>query len=198
MDFAGAFCGAQIVSPGRVLIEIVVIILALWFGLRQFRATEEHPHGRNLIAMSTVISTEDLGKKYRIGHLTAEPYPTLRDELARAPARLWRRAMDTLRGHSILPGETSEDIWALRDVSFAVESGEVVGIIGKNGSGKSTLLKLLARITEPSKGSATIDGSIASLLEIGTGFHPELTGRENIFLNGAILGHDPCRYPQAL
>ena len=122
------------------------------------------------------IRAEGLSKQYRIGK--GPSYKTLRDSLtglASAAFRPWRR-------------KTPETIWALRDVSFEIEPGEVVGVIGRNGAGKSTLLKILSRITEPTEGRAEIHGRVGSLLEVGTGFHLELTGRENIFLNGAILG----------
>src|SRR5216683_2963443 len=130
----------------------------------------------------TVIRCESLGKLYRIGR--RERYKTLRDTLAdtfSAPLR-WRRNGTSGRDSG------DEAFWALKDVSFEIKRGEVVGIIGRNGAGKSTLLKILSRITEPTKGRVILRGRVASLLEVGTGFHPELTGRENIFLNGAILG----------
>jgi homopolymeric O-antigen transport system ATP-binding protein len=136
-----------------------------------------------------VIRAEGLGKKYLIGHQAEEErYIALRDVIARGARGLARSAADMLRGRPLVAGDEVEEFWALKDVSFEVKRGEVVGIIGRNGAGKSTLLKILSRITEPSAGRVTIKGRVASLLEVGTGFHPELSGRENIFLNGAILG----------
>ena len=130
--------------------------------------------------MKPIVKVEHLSKRYRLG-AQAGSYSTLRDTLAgffRAPLKHLSRGV---QAH----GET---LWALKDVSFGVEPGEVVGIIGRNGAGKSTLLKILSRITEPSEGRIDLYGRVGSLLEVGTGFHPELTGRENIFLSGAILG----------
>ena len=133
------------------------------------------------------IRVESLSKKYHIGR-RQDKYKTLRDTLTDAFVAPLRRAGKLLRGQSTGAAELNETIWALKDISFEIKKGEVVGIIGRNGAGKSTLLKTLSRITEPTKGFAEIHGRVGSLLEVGTGFHQELTGRENIYLNGAILG----------
>ena len=134
------------------------------------------------------ITVEGLGKSYLIGHQAARGQESFREMMVRSVRGLGRSALDVMRGRQLVAGDTLEQFWALRDVSFEVRRGEVLGVIGRNGAGKSTLLKILSRITEPTEGRAVIRGRVASLLEVGTGFHPELSGRENIYLNGAILG----------
>jgi lipopolysaccharide transport system ATP-binding protein len=150
---------------------------------------------------NTIIAVENVGKSYTLHHNgEKERYSTLRDLMARKVTGPFRVIGKKMQGHNGSNGshpsgpspsstaDSMEDFWAIKDVSFSVEEGDVMGIIGRNGAGKSTLLKILSRITEPTKGRIRIKGRVASLLEVGTGFHPELSGRENIYLNGAILG----------
>ncbi len=138
--------------------------------------------------MTTAISVKDLGKQYKIG-ATQEKfrYGLFRDvimDTMMTPVRVYR----ALRGQGMRGTNATSTIWALKDVSFDLEEGKVLGIVGRNGAGKSTLLKILSRVTEPTRGTVAVRGRVGSLLEVGTGFHPELTGRENIYLNGAVLG----------
>jgi lipopolysaccharide transport system ATP-binding protein len=134
----------------------------------------------------SVIIAEGVSKRYRLTHLNKRSRgqgATLSEKVQRLVAAPWNRFRSSER-----VGETKEDFWALKDVNFAVKRGEIVGLIGRNGAGKSTMLKILSRITDPTTGQIRIQGRVASLLEVGTGFHPELTGRENVYLNGAIMG----------
>src|SRR5262245_35577956 len=139
--------------------------------------------------MKPAIRVENLSKEYQIGSDGYGPYKTLRESIMEVAARPVRRFSRLFTGPDSRPeGKKKQregSFWALRDVSFEVEPGDVVGVIGRNGAGKSTLLKVLSRITEPTSGRVELRGRLGSLLEVGTGFHPELTGRENIYLNGA-------------
>src|SRR5947207_2350499 len=136
--------------------------------------------------MKAAISVQGVSKSYRLGVSQSGGYRTLRESIAHAAAAPWRR-LQQLTGKS-RPESGDETLWALKDVSLDIGAGEVVGVIGRNGAGKSTFLKVLSRITEPTQGRVELRGRVGSLLEVGTGFHNELTGRENIYLNGAIFG----------
>jgi lipopolysaccharide transport system ATP-binding protein len=138
--------------------------------------------------MSPVIKVENLSKRYFISHQKREPYLALRDVVATGAKRFGNRLTHLFSGQQSPSTTTREEFWALKNVNFELSQGKSLGIIGRNGAGKSTLLKILSRITEPTAGRITLRGRVASLLEVGTGFHPELTGRENMFLNGSILG----------
>ena len=142
--------------------------------------------------MVEAIFIENISKRYLIEHEPGSQghkrYMALRDVIGGKVCNFARKALEAARGRQVFQAREIEEFWALKNVNFEVKQGEAVGIIGRNGAGKSTLLKILSRITDPTEGRVVLHGRVASLLEVGTGFHPELTGRENIFLNGAVLG----------
>jgi lipopolysaccharide transport system ATP-binding protein len=137
---------------------------------------------------NTIIKVDNLGKSYLIGHERQQGYMALRDVVAKNTKGFFKGVQNAFSGKQLMGVQEIEEFWALENINFEIKEGDAIGIIGRNGAGKSTLLKLLSRITEPTKGRIELNGRVASLLEVGTGFHPELSGRENIFLNGAILG----------
>lgn len=158
-----------------------------------FRALVFPKNGTSLcgcgLVMSNVIQVENLGKSFLISHQKKESFPTFRDTLVGKTKKVFSAFAHPFKGSTGFGTPSSiEEFWALRGLSFEVKAGDRIGVIGKNGAGKSTLLKILSRITQPTEGRLALKGRVATLLEVGTGFHPELTGRENIFLNGAILG----------
>jgi lipopolysaccharide transport system ATP-binding protein len=160
------------------------------FAARKIKKIQTDQCGPDLMSKSALV-VENLSKKYLVGHKRGHPKQrdtTLREVIAREARSFARNASDVLRGRPRIKSDRFEEFWALKNINFEIRQGEVVGIIGRNGAGKSTLLKILSRITESTEGRVKLRGRVASLLEVGTGFHQELTGRENIFLNGAILG----------
>src|SRR5215204_4603400 len=187
MASAGASWVATALSTGRAFWSASSSSPACWCWVRGPSAVANAPSPTWSDMSDVVIRAEKLGKKFIIGHRT-EVGPVFVDALSRGFRNALRKGADMLRGRAMVEGDVVEDFWALRDVDFEIRRGEVVSIIGHNGAGKTTLLKVLSRITEPTEGRVSIKGRVASLLEVGTGFHPELTGRENVFLNGAILG----------